>query len=108
MILVFRACTKSGEEPDIRQILERLKQDAKKATSQNTEDTSRRYSVAVIAPYAQQVEVLRREILPNARTWTPLQITIATVDSYQGRQVDVVLISTVRTAPGLKRWVDHV
>jgi superfamily I DNA and/or RNA helicase len=55
-------------------------------------------TVGVISGYFAQVEQLRREIDPdNASRWRQLQLEIATVDSFQGRECDVVIYSTVRS-----------
>ena len=55
-------------------------------------------TVGVISGYFAQVEQLRREIDPdNAGRWRQLQLEIATVDSFQGRECDVVVYSTVRS-----------
>ena len=58
----------------------------------------RRPSVGVICGYSAQVELLTTRINPedNGR-WRNLQIEIATVDSFQGRECDVVVYSTVRS-----------
>ena len=58
----------------------------------------RRPSVGVISGYSAQVEQLATRIDPedNVR-WRNLQIEIATVDSFQGRECDVVVYSTVRS-----------
>ena len=55
-------------------------------------------SVGVISGYSAQVEQLTTRIDPadNSR-WRNLQIEIATVDSFQGRECDVVVYSTVRS-----------
>ncbi len=57
-------------------------------------------TVGVISGYFAQVEQLRLEIDPdNAGRWRQLQLEIATVDSFQGRECDVVIYSTVRSNP---------
>ena len=48
--------------------------------------------VVVITPYAAQVERLQRRMPASVQTYT--------VDSYQGREAAVVLLSTVRTDGG--------
>ncbi len=58
----------------------------------------RRPSVGVICGYSAQVEVLTTRINPEENDrWKNLQIEIATVDSFQGRECDVVVYSTVRS-----------
>ena len=55
-------------------------------------------SVGVISGYQAQVSELLRSIDPdNAARWQNLRIEIATVDSFQGRECDVILYSTVRS-----------
>ena len=58
----------------------------------------RRPSVGVISGYSAQVEQLTTRIDPgDERRWRNLQIEIATVDSFQGRECDIVVYSTVRS-----------
>ena len=58
----------------------------------------RRPSVGVISGYSGQVEQLTTRIDPeNNGRWRNLQIEIETVDSFQGRECDVVVYSTVRS-----------
>ena len=60
----------------------------------------RRPTVGVIAGYSAQVERLTTQINPGDRTrWRNLEIEIATIDSFQGRECDVVVYSTVRSNP---------
>ena len=55
-------------------------------------------SVGVITGYSAQVEELTRRINPRNRSkWRRLDIDVATVDSFQGRECDVVIYSTVRS-----------
>ena len=57
-----------------------------------------RPAIGVISGYQAQVELVRRLIDPqNDARWRNLQIEVATVDSFQGRECDVVLYSTVRS-----------
>ena len=54
--------------------------------------------VGVIAGYSAQVESLATRVDPdNGELWRRLQIEIATVDAFQGRECDVVVYSTVRS-----------
>lgn len=58
----------------------------------------RRPTVGVITGYLAQVERLITQIDPTDRSrWRNLEIEIATVDSFQGRECDVVVYSTVRS-----------
>ena len=55
-------------------------------------------TVGVISGYLAQVNLLRRTIAPNNRDrWGHLRIDIATVDSFQGRECDIIVYSTVRS-----------
>ena len=56
--------------------------------------------VGIISGYQAQVEQLFRVIDPeNSDRWQNIIIEIATVDSFQGRECDVVVYSTVRSNP---------
>ena len=60
----------------------------------------RRPSVGVITGYSAQVERLTAHIdLADSDRWRNIQVEIATVDSFQGRECDVVIYSTVRSNP---------
>lgn len=55
-------------------------------------------TIGVISGYQAQVSELIRSIDPdNPARWRNLDIEVATVDSFQGRECDVVLYSTVRS-----------
>ena len=55
-------------------------------------------SVGVITGYLAQVDELTRRVNPRNRSkWRRLDIDVATVDSFQGRECDVVIYSTVRS-----------
>lgn len=59
-----------------------------------------RPTVGIISGYQAQVSTLTRDIDPsNQARWQNLHIEVATVDSFQGRECDVVLYSTVRSNP---------
>ena len=74
----------------VLQLLEKMEQECR--------TRRRRPSVGVISGYSAQVERLVTQIDPEDRTrWTNLQIEIATVDSFQGRECDAVIYSTVRS-----------
>lgn len=64
-----------------------------------------RYSVGVIAPYAQQIALLRDMIKPESRQWKALEIDVDTVDAFQGKQKDIIVYSTTRTARRPWRFV---
>ncbi len=55
-------------------------------------------SVGVITGYSAQVERITAQIEPSNRNkWRNLDIEVATIDSFQGRECDVVVYSTVRS-----------
>lgn len=58
----------------------------------------RRPSVGVISGYSAQVDRLITHVYPEDHTqWSNIQIEIATVDSFQGRECDAIIYSTVRS-----------
>ena len=57
-----------------------------------------RPTVGIITGYSAQVERLTARVNPTDRAkWINMEIEIATVDSFQGRECDVVVYSTVRS-----------
>ena len=65
---------------------------------EKSREKRRRPSVAVISGYSAQVELLATRIdTEDKERWHNIQIEIATVDSFQGRECDVVIYSTVRS-----------
>ena len=57
-----------------------------------------RPEVGIISGYQAQVGLITRLVDPaNAVRWQNIQIEVATVDSFQGRECDVILYSTVRS-----------
>jgi superfamily I DNA and/or RNA helicase len=54
-------------------------------------------TVAVITGYAAQRDLLERRLEGDLAAWRSLAIEIQTIDSYQGRQADVVLYSMTRS-----------
>jgi senataxin len=57
-------------------------------------------SVAVITPYREQKALLRKRFEELWGKKTLKNVAIETIDSYQGRQVDVVILSCVRAGSG--------
>ncbi|CAN0492944.1 unnamed protein product, partial [Ectocarpus sp. 12 AP-2014] len=54
--------------------------------------------VGVISPYAKQIKVLKEKFEESlGRGWHE-QVEISTVDAFQGREKDVIIVSTVRAA----------
>ena len=63
-------------------------------------DLRRRPTVGVICGYSAQVARLTSSIEPdNSVHWRNLQIEVATVDSFQGRECEAIVYSTVRSNP---------
>ena len=57
-----------------------------------------RPAVGIISGYQAQVERITRLVDPaNTDRWQSIQVEVATVDSFQGRECDVILYSTVRS-----------
>ena len=80
----------STEADVVLSVLERIEQTGREQRGNPT--------VGVITGYSAQVELLTTRIDPTDRNrWRNIQIEIATVDSFQGRECDVVIYSTVRS-----------
>lgn len=54
-------------------------------------------TVAVLSGYVGQKEQLMRTLGTSLPEWTRLQVEVATIDAYQGREADVVLLSVTRS-----------
>lgn len=78
-----------GEVRVIRQLLQRL-QFVAKAQKQNV-------TVAVIAGYTAQVQLLRDMESQGVAEWPDLLVQCNSVDAFQGRQADVCIYSVVRS-----------
>lgn len=78
-----------GEVREIRVLLQRL-QFLAKAQKQ-------RISVAVIAGYTAQVQLLREMESQGVAEWPDLEVQCNSVDAFQGRQADVCVYSVVRS-----------
>eukprot|EP01022_Parablepharisma_sp_SALTPOND_P019300 TRINITY_DN3272_c0_g1_i1.p1 TRINITY_DN3272_c0_g1~~TRINITY_DN3272_c0_g1_i1.p1 ORF type:complete len:704 (-),score=84.58 TRINITY_DN3272_c0_g1_i1:135-2246(-) len=50
-------------------------------------------SIGIISPYRSQVELLRRELIEKAK----FRVKVSTIDGYQGREEDIIIISMVRS-----------
>jgi len=67
---------------------------------------TRPVSVGVITPYREQLRRLRTAVhatLPASGPITPRTVRISTVDGFQGQELDIVLISCVRSPPSAAR-----
>lgn len=65
-------------------------------------DASDSNSIAVITPYSKQVQLIRNELSSRRVQNTtnnnnPRRVTVGTVDSFQGRETDIVIFSAVRS-----------
>jgi hypothetical protein len=58
-----------------------------------------RYSVAIIAGYQAQVTEIESAIMDLRGTWEGLDVTVNTVDAFQGSEADVCIYSVVRSNP---------
>jgi predicted DNA helicase len=79
-----KSLSNDAEATFVKQIIDRL---AKISPSLNVVR-----SVSVISPYRQQVALIRRRL--RSTVWSELEI--GTVDGFQGREKDIVILSTVR------------
>ena len=70
------------KDEDIKNVISALKKDKTEAT------------VMVISPYRAQVDLIRNLIEEEKLSLT---IRVDTVDSFQGQEADVVIVSLVRT-----------
>jgi len=50
-------------------------------------------SIGIISPYRSQVELLRRKLIEKGK----LKVKVSTIDGYQGREEDIIIISMVRS-----------
>ena len=73
---------------------------AKTGTASATATATAAPSVAVITPYRQQRNVLRQTFRELCGEKSLDHVSLETIDSYQGRQVDVVILSCVRAGTG--------
>lgn len=60
--------------------------------------------VAVISPYSKQVQLIRTELLARTNINCPKasSVRVGTIDSFQGQETDLVIISAVRSNPLLE------
>jgi AAA domain/Protein kinase domain len=85
------------EREAIVELLTRLDGDARRANV--------KLEVAVIAAYRGQADKLQADLKGADKKWTALRVKAATVDSFQGREADVVLYSLVRTGEAERRFL---
>ena len=60
----------------------------------------RPYTIAIITPYRAQVALVKRRIQESGVRGAAGPVLVDTVDSFQGREADVVIFSCVRSAMG--------
>jgi serine/threonine protein kinase len=58
-----------------------------------------RYSIAVIAGYQAQVSAIEAAIMDIRGSWSNLDVSVNTVDAFQGSEADVCIYSVVRSNP---------
>lgn len=74
-----------------------------------TSKEGQRYSVGVIATYRDQVHYLQRQLnSKRADRWKRLTVTVATVDAFQGREQDIILLSVVRSGSRNAKFIADV
>ena len=69
------------------------------SASQRSHEPPKTLSIGVIAPYARQVDVIRSSLtkaLQHAGSQFPLDVEVSTVDSFQGREKDIIILSCTR------------
>ena len=54
-------------------------------------------NVGIISGYSAQVQMLRGRLNSKKQKWSRLEVEIATVDAFQGRECDVILYSVARS-----------
>lgn len=54
-------------------------------------------NLAIISPYREQVELIKREITKNSKLKAITRLRVGSVDGFQGQESDVVYISLVRS-----------
>ena len=81
----------TGEAQHILQLLADLNHRAPKAADPIT--------VGIISGYEPQVREIQKRVDPAKRNWSHLDVEIATVDAFQGRECDVILYSVARSNP---------
>lgn len=62
------------------------------------------FSIGVIAMYKRQAQALERTLTAFRKTHPDLSLEVGTVDSFQGREKDAVLVSFAETDPSRKRF----
>jgi serine/threonine protein kinase len=61
-----------------------------------------RVSVAVLSGYLAQLTTIERQIADSRDLWTHLQLDVSSIDSFQGRECDILIYSVTRSNPQRK------
>lgn len=91
----------NSEREVIGRLLQKLDEDA----ARSGWSRAKPLSVAVIAAYRGQADFLQRDLDPREGEWKALEVKAATVDSFQGREADVVLYSMVRSGDAKRDFI---
>ena len=70
--------------------------------------SNRKVTVGIITPYIKQKQKIEK-VLANANvaTWEELDVSVGSVEFFQGQEKDVIIISTVRSFPEDEEFVKH-
>ena len=82
-----RSKSNEGQVDVVRHVL-KLLSTPKNPSEENNKEPETNLKVTVLSPYTKQVQALRRRL--------PSSITSSTIDSFQGRESDIIIFSTVR------------
>ncbi|CAI5990433.1 unnamed protein product [Closterium sp. NIES-64] len=89
-----RSIANSVEAVVVLALLKRLS-DACKGAEAGSRTGSSPMKVGLISPYALQVEYLKRAL--ESQSWPHLVVEVKSVDGFQGRECDVIIVTTVRS-----------
>jgi hypothetical protein len=62
-------------------------------------DNNKRKRVGVITGYSAQKQLLRHDLKYKSTHWSHVDLEVNTVDAYQGREMDIIIYSLVRSNP---------
>jgi hypothetical protein len=92
----FGSKSNQGQAQICRDIVSRLQQPSSQSVKDVSEQIdSPKFSIAVVTPYTAQVKLLQTLGKP-VDSKTVSSITVSTIDSFQGREADVIVFCTVR------------
>ena len=78
-----------------KDIIERLRHAPKSSSDKYPVEEVQKVSIAVLTPYTAQVKLLR-SLGKHSESPIVSSVTVSTVDSFQGREADIVIFCTVR------------